>query len=560
MEFDELRRQERLSPLAGQVGGESQRAGVLGGRFPVRAEPGGAPGRGGGILENRRPVRRHLCVMGQPRQVVREGAPRPQCREHRPVQRGGPHRRDGVEDHRPREFVPEHERRAVGAQQPGRQALVDRVDARSKHRRQQPGLGGRADRRGGLQRRAANGRQPRSAGQHGVPDGRREARRSGREDLGHVERVAAGEPIESRRVDRAAGGEGAHGRLGQRRQRQPAAGRRGGEVAQDDPERVLGPDLVVAVGDDQQRADPAQPPAEEAEQVERGLVGPVGVLDHRQRRGQPGAELGQGRPEDPVARRVLGQQPVEPGAGRRRDVAQRPERRRRREGVARPHQHPRPPPRRLAEAADERGLADPGLPGHEREAPLAGRGLPQPPVERPELPLPLQKVHRPTIGALPTLSRGWLYVARPCRPGPERGPGPRRSGRGRRFAGRVPHGAQHLAPVHPTVEEQPSITPIPAGTAGALSADPTDCLVPDTEPHWSVVVAGVPVTRPARDTSPSPGPSRTDAGRAPPCQPQRPKRGRTVTESRVPIAGVSPPVTHPRDTARIGLPNLVATG
>ena len=52
-------------------------------------------------------------------------------------------------------------------------------------------------------------------------------------------------------------------------------------------------ELVVAVGDEHERPERREPPAEKAEQVERRFVRPVRVFDDDERWGQPRAELGQ---------------------------------------------------------------------------------------------------------------------------------------------------------------------------------------------------------------------------------------------------------------------------
>ena len=58
-------------------------------------------------------------------------------------------------------------------------------------------------------------------------------------------------------------------------------GRRGRQIAQDQTEGVIGPDLVVTVGDDEEDAQFANAPAEEPQQLERGAVRPMGVLGDR---------------------------------------------------------------------------------------------------------------------------------------------------------------------------------------------------------------------------------------------------------------------------------------
>ena len=50
------------------------------------------------------------------------------------------------------------------------------------------------------------------------------------------------------------------------------------QVAQDEAERMIGPYLIVAVGDDEEDGEHSNAPAEETEQFERGTVGPMGIF------------------------------------------------------------------------------------------------------------------------------------------------------------------------------------------------------------------------------------------------------------------------------------------
>ena len=134
---------------------------------------------------------------------------------------------------------------------------------------EQPGLHLGADERGGVERGAAGRRQARGAGQHGVAHSGRDAGLAAGQHLGDEERVAAGLAMQRGGVERAAGGERRH-RGGRERQQRDAAHRlRRREVAQDDAQRVARTQLVVAVGQHQQRGHLANPPAEELDQVER---------------------------------------------------------------------------------------------------------------------------------------------------------------------------------------------------------------------------------------------------------------------------------------------------
>ena len=68
------------------------------------------------------------------------------------------------------------------------------------------------------------------------------------------------------------------GRTAQRGELDPPGARRGHEIAQHGPQRVGGPQ-VLAVGQHQQQRERVDPAAQEPHQVERGLVGPVQILD-----------------------------------------------------------------------------------------------------------------------------------------------------------------------------------------------------------------------------------------------------------------------------------------
>jgi hypothetical protein len=111
---------------------------------------------------------------------------------------------------------------------------------------------------------------------------------------------------------------------------------------------VVERELVVAEGEHQQPAGAPDPAPDMGEDVERRLVGPVAVLEHAD-------------PERLEQRRAVADA----------EVAQRPERLRDREVVARAPQNFAA----LGEAPDERGLADPGLAGHHDDAAAGGGGL-----------------------------------------------------------------------------------------------------------------------------------------------------------------------------------------
>ena len=92
-------------------------------------------------------------------------------------------------------------------------------------------------------------------------------------------------------VDRIALRELADGPGRERLDPNPGHGRGGRQLAQDEPQRMRAVELVVAVGRDHERLCVADPPAEDTQDVERRLVGPVHVLDDDdQRRAVVGPE------------------------------------------------------------------------------------------------------------------------------------------------------------------------------------------------------------------------------------------------------------------------------
>jgi hypothetical protein len=139
-----------------------------------------------------------------------------------------------------------------------------------------------------------------------------------------------------------------------------------GEVAQYRRQGVCGADLVVAIGDQEQEGDPVDPPGQKAHEVQSGLIGPVQVLDHEERRqlSGPAAERGEHSAED-SARVGTPAQACLQGLGHRRaeqrgDVHQGAQGARRGERVAGPEQHPGAPgaAHLLRAVPRDRGLAD----------------------------------------------------------------------------------------------------------------------------------------------------------------------------------------------------------
>ena len=162
------------------------------------------------------------------------------------------------------------------------------------------------------------------------------------------------------------------------------------QVAQDQSKGVIGPDLVVAVRNDEEDGKSPNPPPEESKQLERGAVGPVGVFgddDHRPRsRGESREHL----PEEPVTRVAVKRTIVDQEAERRGKVAHGAEWTRRGKRIARSPQHRRSVGDPAAELVGERRLAHTGLAANEHQAPVPRGGLAQMLLELLQVRFPLE--------------------------------------------------------------------------------------------------------------------------------------------------------------------------
>ena len=162
------------------------------------------------------------------------------------------------------------------------------------------------------------------------------------------------------------------------------------QIAQDETKGVIGPDLVVAVGDDEEDREIPNPSTEEAQQLDRGAVGPVGVFGDDD--GRPGSrrESREHLPEEPVACLAVEGRVVDEEAERRGKVAHGAEWTRRGERVARGPQHDRSIGDAAAELVGEGGLAHPGLAADEHHAPVPRGGLAQMLLELLQVRFPLE--------------------------------------------------------------------------------------------------------------------------------------------------------------------------
>ena len=188
---------------------------------------------------------------------------------------------------------------------------------------------------------------------------------------------------------------GAPGPLGEQRDRrlgqrpgsdaQDALARQGGEDA---PHLGALGDALRAAGEDQAPGRAHEAAAEERDEVERAVVGPVEVLDDDDRGGRELVERGG---EHVLARARAVERGEQRPAGLARHVAERAHRARRDQRVARAPEHA-PRGQGAADVGDQRGLADARLAGHDGDAPGAARVRDRR-LEDPPLAVAFEKLH-----------------------------------------------------------------------------------------------------------------------------------------------------------------------
>jgi hypothetical protein len=205
---------------------------------------------------------------------------------------------------------------------------------------------------------------------HGVDHRGRDAVAAAGQHLGDEERVAVGRGEDPGRVDARVSGEAVDRTAAQRLQRQPLHGL-GGEGTEEPPQRVRVVDVVVPKGQDDHGSQRAQPSADVAQRVERGVVGPVHVLDDQHGGPSPRSQLeAQGLVDRLLVRarcQCVGQR-AGVLLGR---VAQRSERPRRQQVVAAADQDPGPVRDGAHEGAHQARLADAGLAQQQRDGATA---------------------------------------------------------------------------------------------------------------------------------------------------------------------------------------------
>ena len=192
--------------------------------------------------------------------------------------------RQFVQDGFPRQFMPEREVIATGHQQAAGNAGIDLIGNGPGDRQQQVGIDDRANHRRHIERGACFWGEARCSRQDRVRGGDRDTLARRRQHLMQEEGIAAGQPVEGAGIPAAAIGELSHRLLGQGVEGHAMDGLGRGQVPQDEPKGMIRANLIVTVGDEMQGLPAIDAPPQEADEVQRGGIGPVRVLpdDHRQ--------------------------------------------------------------------------------------------------------------------------------------------------------------------------------------------------------------------------------------------------------------------------------------
>jgi hypothetical protein len=183
-----------------------------------------------------------------------------------------------------------------GTQHTGVEALIDRVGRLSAHGEQQLCIERRRSHRGGLDDRHGARCQLGDAREHDVSHRVGHRRHAGAEELCDVERIAGGQRVERGRVDVVPGGESLDALARERVDGEPLHAADRCKLTEHDAKRVRAIEFIVPVRRQDERRRRADPPAQDAEDVEGRLVCPVDVLEHDHERRSTTAPRARRRP------------------------------------------------------------------------------------------------------------------------------------------------------------------------------------------------------------------------------------------------------------------------
>jgi hypothetical protein len=372
-------RQQRLAAQHLLVGADG---------LPVGTRSRGLPGRGGPVPDDGRVVPGLDGVVQHPREVRgRAGEQRGAhpCVELQP--RGD---RQRLRHRAPRQLVAERDGVRSNLQHPEPLGLGDGPEVRAQ-RAQQCRFDPGRDHGELLDGLPGGSAQTVHAGQDGVDDRARHRVVRRRERLRDEERVARGGLVQAPRVDGGGGGQLRDGVLGEPIQGQPPHGPTA-QSAEDALQGVLSADIVGPVGEQDQRRQVVDPATDVTQQVERGAVGPVHVLDDQHRRARRVGQLLEDGGEH-LAGIVRGQRRGQWPSAVPHGVAERAKRPRGQQVVAGAGEHAAGP-QRPGEGADQARLPDSRLTRDEHDSTGTLGGPAECGVEGPQLGVPFEEARR----------------------------------------------------------------------------------------------------------------------------------------------------------------------
>ncbi len=301
---------------------------------------------------------------------------------------------------------------AIGDEQPGVDQLVD-VEAVEPGRGEERRLHPAAQQGHHVECRPRRRADPQGPGQHGVACRAGQVGRAGGQQFGQEEGVAAGQAVERPGIETGRSGEFAHAVQRQRVHVEPLRRLLPRQLADRLAPRAVAGDHVVAERQDDEAPQATNAAGDEAQEVQRRLVGPVHVLDEEHRQMWAVEEVEQ-RGELLGARGAGATGRGERATDLRGDVEHRTQRTGRELAVACPDE-PLGVGELELQRVDERRLADAGLTGdeHQPTRPGPGRGrrieqrLPRLlPLDEPHgVSLPLETAATPDIHTRPAHAR-----------------------------------------------------------------------------------------------------------------------------------------------------------
>ena len=284
--------------------GEPQHTAVLRRRRAMGADGSGCPGCCRPELQDSRAV---TCALGEMRQLCEVAAAGPrglQALERQAVElpkaRGIEVRKDRLAD----QLMAERDAVAHRLEQADGHAVAQPLRDVGEDPFQHGVLQPAADHGRGLEDSPAGRAQSRRPRQHGVAHGPGHAGPEIRKNLADEERIAGSPPMQGHGIERPVGDQDAHG-VDRQAPKLDADGRsRHSEVAEKQAQGMLGADLVAAIAEDEKSSRLVDAAAEELDQIEGGVIGPVDVLEKEERGPLGVAQLVEHRKKERYARRL----------------------------------------------------------------------------------------------------------------------------------------------------------------------------------------------------------------------------------------------------------------